>query len=81
MECSSKIGPGDMLGFSQPDGELDEEKTVCRGTDCANSAGSETITIEAMAPQHGASEQSVYRGKRQFGNMEVAFVRELRQLR
>jgi putative transposase len=39
----------------------------------------ETTTIEAAARQHGVSEQSIYRWKRQFGQMEVADVRELRQ--
>lgn len=41
----------------------------------------ETTTIEATARHHGVSEQSIYRWKRQFGQMEVADVRELRQLR
>ena len=41
----------------------------------------ETTTIEAAARQHGVSEQSIYRGKRQFGKMEVDDVRELRHLR
>ena len=38
-------------------------------------------TIEKTARQHGVSEQSIYRWKRQFGQMEVTDVRELRQLR
>jgi putative transposase len=38
----------------------------------------ETSTIEAVARQHGVSEQSIYRWKRQFGKMEVDDVRELR---
>jgi len=41
----------------------------------------ETMTIEATARQHGVSEQSIYRWKRQFGKMEVDDVRELRHLR
>ena len=41
----------------------------------------ETTTIEATARQHGVSEQSIYRWKRQFGQMDVADVRELRHLR
>ncbi len=41
----------------------------------------EGSTIEKAARQHGVSEQSIYRWKRQFGQMEVADVRELRQLR
>jgi putative transposase len=41
----------------------------------------ETTTSEAAARQHGVSEQSIYRWKRQFGQMEVDDVRELRQLR
>jgi len=41
----------------------------------------ETKTIEAAARQHGVSEQSIYRWKRQFGQMEVDDVRELRHLR
>jgi putative transposase len=41
----------------------------------------ETKTIEAAARQHGVSEQSIYRWKRQFGKMEVDDVRELRHLR
>lgn len=41
----------------------------------------ETTTIEAAARQHGVSEQSIYRWKRQFGKMEVDDVRELRHLR
>jgi len=41
----------------------------------------EASTIEKAARQHGVSEQSIYRWKRQFGQMEVADVRELRQLR
>ena len=41
----------------------------------------ETSTIEQAARQYGVSEQSIYRWKRQFGQMEVADVRELRQLR
>ncbi len=41
----------------------------------------EGSTIEKAATQHGVSEQSIYRWKRQFGQMEVADVLELRQLR
>ncbi len=41
----------------------------------------EAKTIEQAARQHGVSVQSIYRWKRQFGTMEVADVRELRQLR
>ncbi len=41
----------------------------------------ESTTIETAARHHGVSEQSIYRWKRQFGQMEVADVRELRQLR
>lgn len=41
----------------------------------------ETSTIDKAARQHGVSEQSFYRWKRQFGQMEVADVRELRQVR
>ena len=41
----------------------------------------ETSTIEAAARQHGVSEQSIYRWKRQFGRLEVDDVRELRHLR
>jgi len=41
----------------------------------------ETKTIDAAARQYGVSEQSIYRWKRQFGQMEVAEVRELRHLR
>ena len=41
----------------------------------------EAGTIEKAARQHGVSEQSIYRWKRQFGQMEVADVRELRHLR
>ena len=41
----------------------------------------EGSTIEHAARQYGVSEQSIYRWKRQFGQMEVADVRELRQLR
>jgi len=41
----------------------------------------EAGTIEQAARQHGVSVQSIYRWKRQFGAMEVANVRELRQLR
>lgn len=41
----------------------------------------EAKTIEAAARQHGVSEQSIYRWKRQFGQMDVAEVRELRHLR
>lgn len=41
----------------------------------------EGSTIEKAARQHGVSAQSIYRWKRQFGQMEVADVRELRQLR
>jgi putative transposase len=41
----------------------------------------ETKTIEAAARQHGVSEQSIYRWKRQFEQMDVDDVRELRQLR
>jgi transposase-like protein len=41
----------------------------------------ETTTIETAACQHGVSEQSIYRWKRQFGRLEVDDVRELRQLR
>ncbi|MDR4471066.1 MAG: transposase [Nitrospirales bacterium] len=40
-----------------------------------------TSTIEQAARQHGVSAQSIYRWKRQFGQMEVANVRELRHLR
>ncbi len=40
----------------------------------------ETTTIEATARQHGVSEQSIYRWKRQFGTMKVDDVRELRHL-
>ena len=36
----------------------------------------ETTTIEAAARQHGVSEQSIYRWKRQFGQMDVDDVRE-----
>jgi putative transposase len=39
-----------------------------------------TTTIEAAAGQNGVSGQFIYRWKRQFGNMEVADVRKLRQL-
>jgi len=41
----------------------------------------ETKTINAAARQHGGLEQSIYRWKRQFGQMDVAEVRELRHLR
>jgi len=41
----------------------------------------ETKTIDAAARQHGVWEQSIYLWKRQFGQMEVAEVRELRHLR
>jgi transposase-like protein len=41
----------------------------------------ETTTIETAARQHGVSEQSIYRWKRQFGRLEVDDVRKLRQLR
>jgi putative transposase len=41
----------------------------------------EATTIEVAARQHSVSEQSIYRWKRQFGQMEVADVRELRHLR
>ena len=41
----------------------------------------ETSTIEQAARQHGVSAQSIYRWKRQVGQMEIADVRELRQLR
>ncbi len=41
----------------------------------------EVSTIEKAARQHGVSEQSLYRWKRQFAQMEVADVREFRQLR
>jgi putative transposase len=41
----------------------------------------EAKTIDAAARQHGVSEQSIYRWKRQFGQMEVSEVRELPQLR
>jgi putative transposase len=41
----------------------------------------EATTIEAAARQHGVSEQSIYRWKRQFGQIKVADVRELRHLR
>lgn len=41
----------------------------------------ETTTIEATARHHGVSEQSIYRWKRQFSQMDVPDVRELRQLR
>ncbi len=41
----------------------------------------EAKTIEAAARQHGVSEQSIYRWKRNFGQMDVAAVRELRHLR
>ncbi len=41
----------------------------------------ETTTIEAAARQYSVSEQSIYRWKRQFGQMAVDDVRELRQLR
>ena len=41
----------------------------------------DTKTIEAAARQHGVSEQSIYRWKRQFGQTDVAEVRELRHLR
>lgn len=41
----------------------------------------ESTTIETAARQHGISEQSIYRWKRQFGQMEVADVRALRLLR
>ena len=41
----------------------------------------ESTAIETAARHHGGSEQSIYRWKRQFGQMEVADVRALRQLR
>ena len=41
----------------------------------------ETSTIDTTARQHGISEHSIYRWKRQFGRMEVDNVRELRHLR
>ena len=41
----------------------------------------ETTTIEAAARQHGVSEQSLYRWKHLFRQMEVDSVRELRHLR
>ena len=41
----------------------------------------EASTIEHAARQHGVTAQSIYRWKRQFGQMEVADVRELRHLR
>jgi len=43
--------------------------------------GAEMSTIEQAARQHWVSAQSIYRWKRQFGQMEVADVRELRHLR
>ena len=41
----------------------------------------ETMTIDAAARQHGVSEQSISRWKRQFGQMDEGTVRELRHLR
>ena len=41
----------------------------------------EARTIEQAAGQHEVSEQSIYRWKRHFWQMEIADVRELRQLR
>lgn len=41
----------------------------------------EATTIDAAARQHGVSEQSIYRWKRQFGHIDVDDVRELRHLR
>jgi putative transposase len=41
----------------------------------------ETTAIEAAAQQHGVSEQSLYRWKHLFRQMEVDAVRELRHLR
>ncbi len=41
----------------------------------------ERTPIGAAARQHGVSEQSIYRWKRQFGQMVVNDVRELRHLR
>lgn len=38
----------------------------------------ETKTIEQVVRQYGGSAQSIYRWKRQFGQMEMADVRELR---
>jgi len=41
----------------------------------------EASTIDQAARRHGVTAQSIYRWKRQFGQMEVANVRELRHLR
>jgi len=41
----------------------------------------EAKTVDAAARQHGVSEQSIYRWKRQFGQMELAEVREFWHLR
>jgi putative transposase len=41
----------------------------------------EAKTIDVAARQHVVSEQSIYRCKRQFGQMDVAEVRELQHLR
>lgn len=41
----------------------------------------EAKPLEAAARQHGVSEQSIYRWKRNLGQMDVAEGRELRHLR
>lgn len=68
----------DMLGFPQPEEDRHEEATIHGKADCGHS---EASTMEKAVRQHGVSEQSIYRWNRQFGQMEVADVRELRQLR
>ena len=70
-----------MLGFPQPEEERQEEETVHGRADVRILRDAETKTIDAAARQHGVSEQSIYRWKRQYGQMDVAAVRELRHLR
>jgi hypothetical protein len=56
-----------MLGFPQPEEDRHEEEAIHGRTNCPDFTG--------------VSEQSIYRWKRQFGQMDVDDVRELRHLR
>lgn len=70
-----------MLGFPQPEEARYEKNRFTEEQIIRILRDAEAKTMAAAARQLGVSEQSIYQWKRQFGQMDVAEVRELRHLR